>query len=113
MKLLSLLAPLAGLVLAACVTVDAQTNEPIPREGQRYPFEKVQELAEDLERGMPKLEVLFLLGSPAEESERGDQWIYLPERTGIIIPARALKLEFEDGRLETWAYHAIVLGQRL
>ena len=103
----------ALLTLPGCVNIDPETNEPLPREGQRYTFARVQELAEDLRQGMSRLEVTLLLGSAAEESEDGRTWVYLPERTAILIPARALKLEFVRGRLNTWGYHAIVLGQRL
>lgn len=110
---LLLLVLLAGAATSGCITVDPETDEPIPRGDQHYPFDRVEELADGLQRGMTKIDVTLLLGSAAEESEDGRAWIYLPERAGIVIPARALKLEFKDGRLDDWGYHPIVLGQRL
>lgn len=109
---------LALLLLAlpaapSCVTVDAETNEVIPRGDQRYPFSTVKEKAVNLELGMTKLQVLATLGSAAEKSERGDVWVYLPERSAILVPSKALKLHFEDDRLAEFGYHAIVLGARL
>ena len=108
------LAALSATVLAAvsCVNVDPETGEVIPRGNQRYEFEEVERNAEKLEEGMSKFQVLMLLGSPAEESTRGDVWVYLPERPAVIIPANALRLQFRNGRLADHAYHPIVLGQR-
>jgi outer membrane protein assembly factor BamE (lipoprotein component of BamABCDE complex) len=111
---LSLLAALAGSVpLAGCVTVDAETNEVIPRGDQRYRFDVVKEKAENLQVGMNKLQVLTTVGSPAEKTARGDVWVYLPERPAVLVPSKALQLEFEDDRLASFGYHTIVLGQRL
>ena len=97
----------------ACVNVDPQTNEIIPRGNQVLKFEEVERGAEHLREGMTKLEVVTLLGSPAEKGTRGDVWIYLPERPAVIIPGRALRLEFRNGHLASHGYHAIVLGARL
>jgi outer membrane protein assembly factor BamE (lipoprotein component of BamABCDE complex) len=96
-----------------CVTVDAETNEVIPRGDQRYKFETVKKYAENLETGMTKLQVLATVGSPAEKSEKGDRWVYLPERPAVLIPSKALRLMFVDNRLTEFGYHAIVLGQQL
>jgi outer membrane protein assembly factor BamE (lipoprotein component of BamABCDE complex) len=104
---------LAALSLASCVNVDPETNEVIPRGDQRYEFDKVKENAEELALGMSKFECLLLLGSPAEKSDRGDVWVYLPERPAVIIPGKALRLEFENGKLKEHEYRAIVLGARL
>ena len=110
----TLRACLAGslLAFASCITVDADTNRPIPRGNQRHEFEEVTRRAEDLQNGMSKRDVLLLLGSPAETSDQDDVWVYLPERPAVIVPGRALRLEFEDGRLVDHGYHAIVLGAR-
>lgn len=99
--------------LLSCVNVDPETGETIPRGSQRYEFSRVKEAAEGLHKGMTKLEVLFLLGSPAEKAARGDRWVYLPERPGVLIPATALQLEFQWDELVEWGYHPIVLGQKL
>lgn len=96
-----------------CVTVDAETNEVIPRGDQRYPFSIVKEKAELLELGMTKLQVLATLGSAAEKDDRGDVWVYLPERPALLVPSKALKLHFEDNRLTDFGYHSIVLGAQL
>ena len=93
--------------------MDAETNEVIPRGDQRYKFSTVKEYSKDLQQGMTKLQVLSTVGSPAEKSERGDVWVYLPERSAILIPSKALKLHFEDNALTEYGFHAIVLGAQL
>lgn len=98
---------------AACVTENRETGEAMPRGNQKYPFEKVEKAAEDLQVGMSKTQALLLLGSPAEMDERGDVWIYLPERHGILVPARALRLEFRAQQLAEFGFQSIVLGARL
>jgi len=102
-----------ALCAVGCVNVDPQTNEMIPRGEQRYAFEEVQENADRLQEGMTKFDVLLLLGSPAEHEDREQTWIYLPERAAVLIPGRSLKLQFHNGRLAEWGYHAIILGQDL
>ena len=107
--MLLLLLGLAG----ACVTENATTGEVIPRGEQRYPFEQVEKAAEDLKVGMSRTQCLLLLGSPAEMNEQGNVWIYLPERYGILIPAKALRLEFQVNDLKEFGFQPIVLGARL
>jgi len=105
---------LACLLLAsACVTTNATTGEVIPRKGQRYPFERIERDAANLRTGMTKSQVFMLLGTPAEKDAAGDVWVYLPERYGVIVPARALRVEFRDGLLAEHGFRAIVLGQTL
>jgi outer membrane protein assembly factor BamE (lipoprotein component of BamABCDE complex) len=108
---LAALALLAGA--SGCVTQNATTGEMVPRGKQRYPWDKVQELEKRLVDGMGKQQVLLLMGSPAEIDETGDEWVYLPERYGILVPAQALRLDFKDGLLVEHGYRAIVLGTRL
>jgi hypothetical protein len=103
---------LALAALGGCVTEDPETGENVPRGNQRYEFSKVEKLAEQLQDGMSKFQVLLLLGSAAEMDEAGDVWIYLPERYAILIPARALQLEFKDGVLVSHGYRPIVLGTK-
>ena len=104
---------LAAAALGGCVTQDATTGENIPRGNQRYEFSKVEKYAEQLRDGMTKAQVLMLLGSAAEMDDAGDVWIYLPERYGILIPARALQLEFKNSVLVSHGYRPIVLGMEL
>jgi len=99
-----------ALLSASCVNVDPETNEVLPRGDQRYKFDEVQRNAKKLKDGMTKIQVLMLLGSPAEKSERGNIWVYLPERAAVILPGRSLRLVFKSGQLDEHGYHAIVLG---
>ena len=111
LALLASLAVFAGTT--ACVTENANTGEAVPRGNQRYPWDKVKKLAEHLQNGMSKSDVLLLMGSPAEMDEKGLKWIYLPERYAILVPAQALELDFEGVTLVEHAYRPIVLGTRL
>ena len=99
--------------LAGCVTEDPKTGTLLPRDGQKLTFDVVQRNAEKLHTGMSKLDVHLLLGSPAEKDEAEDLWIYLPERYAVLVPARALRLEFRDRVLVDFGYRPIVLGTRL
>jgi outer membrane protein assembly factor BamE (lipoprotein component of BamABCDE complex) len=103
---------LAAAALGGCVTEDTATGENIPRGKQRYEFAKVEKAAEGLREGMTKLQVLLLLGSPAEMDDAGDTWVYLPERYAILIPSHALQLEFKNDVLVSHENRAIVLGTK-
>ena len=98
---------------AACVTEDVATGQNIPRGDQKYPFARVEDAAKDLAVGQSKMQVLLMLGSPAEKSDNGDVWVYLPERYAILIPAKALRLEFHQDKLADFGFQPIVLGARL
>jgi outer membrane protein assembly factor BamE (lipoprotein component of BamABCDE complex) len=104
---------LASLGWSSCVEVDPKTGETIPRGNQKFFYSHVTEQAKKLEKGMTKLDVMLLLGSAAEQSESGDTWVYLPERPAVLVPATALKLEFNPDGLAEWGYYPIVLGLRL
>ncbi len=104
---------LIALMLAGCVNVDPETGKTIPRGEQRYKFATVERRAERLQDGITKGDALMLLGSPAEESDDGDVWVYLPERPAVLVPSRALRLEFENNVLVKHGYSPIVLGQTL
>ena len=108
-----LLLPALLLLLVGCVNVDPKSGKTIPRGNQRYEFSDVERRAKRLKNGMSKGDALMLLGSAAEVSSDGDVWVYLPERPAVLIPARALRLVFENGRLVKHGYRAIVLGQDL
>ncbi len=105
--------PLLLLGLSACVTKNTTTGEMVPRGNQRYPWERVKEFAKQLQNDMTKTQVLLLMGSPAEVDKEDNQWIYLPERYGILIPAQALQLEFRGDVLADFGYRPIVLGTKL
>lgn len=98
---------------AGCVTENLTTGEVVPRGEQKFPFEKVEKYAEKLQLGMSKTQVMVLLGSPAEQDQKGDVWVYLPERYAVVIPARALRVEFRDRLLVEFGYRPIVLGAQL
>jgi outer membrane protein assembly factor BamE (lipoprotein component of BamABCDE complex) len=104
---------LFSLAGASCVTENLTTGEMVPRGNQRYPYAEVEKQATRLQDGMTKGQVLDILGSPAEIDKSDDEWIYLPERYGIIVPAHALRLKFKDGLLVEHGHQAIVLGARL
>ena len=110
MRILFILIP---LLLVGCVNVDPETGKTIPRGKQRYEFETVERRAEQLKEGMTKLDVTLLLGSPAETSDDGDVWVYLPERPAVLLPSRALRLVFKNNLLEKHEYDSIILGQKL
>jgi outer membrane protein assembly factor BamE (lipoprotein component of BamABCDE complex) len=105
--------PLLALILVGCVNVDPESGKTIPRGGQRYEFATVERRAEQLKEGMTKLDVLLLLGSPAETSDDGDVWVYVPERPAVLVPTRGLRLVFKNDVLESHEHRAIVLGQEL
>ncbi len=104
---------LIALMLAGCVNVDPDTGKTIPRGDQKYEFATVERRADGLKDGMTKIEVLMLLGSPAETSDDGDVWVYLPERPAVLAPSRALRLVFKENVLASHGYCAIVLGKVL
>ena len=104
---------LVALIMAGCVNVDPNTGETLPRGKQRYKMATVERHAEQLKTGMTKYETLMLLGAPAESSDDGDVWVYLPEMPAVLVPSRALRLVFEGGMLVKHEYSLIVLGQPL
>lgn len=108
---LALLALIGGT--SSCVTQNTDTGEMVPRGDQRYEWSKVKELAKQLKDGMTKTQVMMLMGSPAEVDAADNQWIYLPERYAILVPAQALQLDFKDRVLVKHGYRAIVLGAQL
>jgi hypothetical protein len=104
---------LIALILAACVQVDPETNKTLPRGNQKYKFATVEKRAEQLRDGISKFEALVLLGSPAESSDDGDTWTYLPERPAVIVPTRGLRLEFQNGILIKHGYTTVAFGKAL
>ena len=101
------------LLLAGCVSVDPVTGETLPRGNQKYKYDVVARRAEQLQDGMTKFDALVLLGSPARKNKDDSVWIYLPERAAVLLPSRALQLEFKDGLLVRHGHKAIVLGMKL
>jgi len=102
-----------ALIISGCVRVDPDSGRTLPRGNQKYLFEKVESNAENLQPGMSKLDVLILLGSPAEMSSNGNVWDYLPERPAVLIPSRGLRVEFKNDVLESHGYRPIIAGQSL
>jgi len=110
---LTLCLALFAWLLAGCVNVDPETGKTIPRGGQKYEYSVVKQRAEQLRVGMTKMEVIILLGSPADTSAGGDVWAYLPERPAVLVPASGLRLVFQDGFLKSHEFTSIVFGQPL
>jgi outer membrane protein assembly factor BamE (lipoprotein component of BamABCDE complex) len=108
---LSLLA--TSLALAGCVNVDPETGKTLPRGGQKHEFAIVEQRAAQLQNGLSKPEVVILLGSPAETSNDGNTWVYLPERPAVLIPSHALRLVFKDNTLVSHESVPIILGKTL
>jgi outer membrane protein assembly factor BamE (lipoprotein component of BamABCDE complex) len=110
---LPLCVALIALTLAGCVNVDPDTGKTIPRGGQKFEYDVVKQRAEQLQVGMSKLQVIILLGSPAETSASGDIWAYLPERPAVLLPASGLRLVFQNNLLQSHEFTTIVFGQPL
>ena len=102
---------LVALLVAGCVEVDPQTGKTIPRGGQKNEFAVVEQQAKQLRDGMTKIEMLTLLGSPAETSNAGDIWVYLPERPAVLVPSHSLRLVFQSNILISHSQPAIIFGQ--
>ena len=100
-----------SLFISACTQHDPITGDVIPQGNQRYTFSEVKRRTANLIPGMSRRDVLIRLGSPAHRA--GDDWVYLPERPGVILPAEALRVRFERGRYTNHAYEPIILGERL
>jgi outer membrane protein assembly factor BamE (lipoprotein component of BamABCDE complex) len=110
-SLIKISVALIALILAGCVNVDPESGKTIPRGNQKFKFATVERRAEQLRDGMTKLDVVMLLGSPAETGDGGEVWMYLPERPAVLVPTRALRLVFKGNILESHGYTTIVLGQ--
>ena len=78
---------------------------------QRYTLDAVRARLDRLRPGMQKFEVMIALGSPAQQTN--SQWVYLPERTGLLIPSSALVIDFERGLYISHRFQSIVLGERM
>ena len=108
---------LTGIVYLylACVTMVGCATETVydysgPPPGQRYDLSEVNRRAEQLKVGMSRAAVYMLLGSPAKRE--GGDWIYLPSRSGTLLPSASLKVHFERGRFASMQMQPIVLGER-
>jgi hypothetical protein len=60
---------------------------------------------------MSKAEVLLQLGSPAARG--ADYWEYYPSRSGLLVPAEALRVRFRGDRYVGKSSVPIVLGEEL
>jgi outer membrane protein assembly factor BamE (lipoprotein component of BamABCDE complex) len=91
--------------------VEIHSYEGKPRE-QKYDLDEVKRRAKDLQPGMAKLDVLLRLGSPA--IRENTRWVYLPSRTGTIIPADALEVRFDTGgRFVETKWQPVIGGERI
>lgn len=99
-------------VLPACHTepMELTSYEGAPP-GQRYELDEVKRRLEELGPGMSRTEVLLTLGSPAKRE--GGDYLYLPSRPGLILPADAVRVHFENGRYVEWRWQPIILGERV
>lgn len=95
----------------ACVQRDPRTGRTLPAGDQRYTYQDVKGRASELVPGMSRRDVLVLLGSPAHRA--GDDWVYLPERSGLLLPADAMRVRFQRGRYTEHQFEPIILGERL
>lgn len=78
---------------------------------QRYSFAEVKQRAATIRAGMPRLEVLVRLGSPAEN--RGDTWLYFPERPNLLLPDEYLEVKFDGDVYVAHRFLPILLGERV
>lgn len=78
---------------------------------QKYDYSTVKEKAKNLRKGMTTMQTLILLGSPAKKEP--NVWTYLPQRSGLFIPAESLLVMFEYGRVADWKTAPIILGEQI
>ncbi len=90
------------------VEMETHAGQPV---NQQHDFDEVKKRAKQLKVGMRSVDVLILLGSPAKKETNA--WVYLPSRTGAIIPAEALQVNFERGRYVSHVYQPIVGAERI
>lgn len=112
-----ILPAIAGLCASLCIapgcesTEEVTTGEAQAESSQKYDYTYVKEQAGRLEPGMSKAEVLIVLGSPAVRDPA--RWVYRPKRSGLIVPAEAMVVRFEQGRYVSHSFQPIVLGEQL
>jgi outer membrane protein assembly factor BamE (lipoprotein component of BamABCDE complex) len=114
MRITLLVVACAGWAVAGagCRTegVETYTYDGKPQ-NQLYELDAVKQRVARLERGMSKMQVLLTLGSPAKR--QADRWVYLPSRTGTIVPAEALEVRFVNDRYVEHRWQPIVVGERI
>jgi hypothetical protein len=98
---------LAALGMACGCQSQPESTHP----SQRYELGEVKRRLNDLQPGATRMEVLLALGSPAER--RPDAWIYLPSRSGLIVPADALVIHFRGGLYSKHEFRPIILGEQI
>lgn len=105
-------AVLVSLAAVGCAADEALTaDQAQATASQKYDFEYVKRQSSQLEPGMSKAEVLILLGSPAQREAA--KWVYLPTRSGLLVPAEAMVVRFIEGRYDSHRFEPIVLGERV
>ena len=93
--------------LGGCSSGPADSVHP----NQRYALKDVKKRLKDVEPGMTKMEVMIHLGSPAQISR--NTWIYMPSRSGILLPSQALHVNFVNGVYVSHETKAIILGEQI
>jgi outer membrane protein assembly factor BamE (lipoprotein component of BamABCDE complex) len=111
-SLLAVLPALLVILSGGCQTetVDAELLA-AAQHRQKYEFSEIRKRVKALQPGMPRVQVMLQLGSPADM--RGNTWIYLPERPGLLLPAEMLEVRFQGGRYLDHAYRPIVFGETM
>jgi hypothetical protein len=107
-----LLCTLALAIAGGCQTLkmDSKTYKSAVA-NQKYDYGEVKRRLKELEPGTTQVEVLIKLGSPAERQR--DNWIYLPSRLGLLLPAESLIVRFESGRYASHVFRPVILGERI
>ncbi|MHC5023345.1 MAG: hypothetical protein ACYTGG_05470 [Planctomycetota bacterium] len=101
---------LALLAGCAAETVDL-TQYPEGNPQQKYEYKEVKRLSKQLRSGMTQLDVMILLGSPADRQP--DRWIYLPSKPTFLLPTEGLEVRFQRGMYLSHKTTPIVFGERI
>ena len=87
------------------------TQYPGGQPSQKYDYKEVKRLAKQLRPGMAQIDVMILLGSPAQR--QADRWIYLPSKPTFLLPTEGLEVRFRRGMYESYKTTPIIFGERL
>ena len=110
--LIALAAGVMVMSLSACGPQgEGDVYEPLPDAQQMHKFDEVKQRVDRLRPGMNKLQVLALLGSPAVQEY--DHWDYMPDHSGLVLPAQLMRVEFDGGRYVRHRFLPIVLGETI
>ena len=93
--------------IAGCATGSSASGHP----NQKFSLSDVEKRLKNIQPWMSKMEVMIQLGSPAQISR--STWVYLPSRSGFLLPARALNVNFLDGVYISHETRPIILGEQM